>query len=180
MLEIQKFIAKNGVEVTLRPARPEDAGEIIKTVRSISPERSYVLMECYGKDEGSAKRYISEIEHAGDLLLVAVAEGAVIGALAAVRSGCGPRDMSTHVVDVGLHLIKEYRGLGIGTRMLQYAIEWAREKGFKKMVASIFTTNKRSLNLFLKAGFTEECIRRKHFRIGSKYIDEICMVKFLD
>jgi RimJ/RimL family protein N-acetyltransferase len=59
-------------------------------------------------------------------------------------------------------------------------VDWAQEHGFKKLSADIFTYNQRSLHLFSKAGFSEECVRRKQVRIGREYIDEVCMAKLLD
>lgn len=175
MQEVRKFSAKNGEEITLRPAAPDDSSAIMSTVRSISPERSYVLMEQYGKDEKSAREYILGMDRQNNLLLVAIANNAVIGCLAALQADYGRRPRSAHILNVGLHLIEAYRGLGIGTGLLDYAIGWAREHGFKKLTACIFTKNKRSLHVFSKAGFKEECIRQKQIRIGHEYIDEVCM-----
>ncbi|MCL4442261.1 MAG: GNAT family N-acetyltransferase, partial [Firmicutes bacterium] len=91
----------------------------------------------------------------------------------------GGNPQTAHVLDIGLHLIKTYRGLGVGSRMLQYAVEWAGERGFKKLEASIFTLNQRSLGLFSRAGFNEEGTRRKQYRIGNEYIDEVITGKVL-
>lgn len=55
MQEVQTFLAKNGEEITLRPAAPENSSGIIETLRSTSLERSYVLMEQYGKDPESER-----------------------------------------------------------------------------------------------------------------------------
>ncbi|MGD0885047.1 MAG: GNAT family protein [Thermodesulfovibrionales bacterium] len=176
----QKFLAKNGEEVTLRPAAPDDATEIINTLRSASQERSYVLMEQYGKAVESEKDYINKMDHQNNLLLVAVVSGTVVGCLAAFQADEGHRQQTAHIVQIGLHLKKTYRGLGIGSEMLQYTIAWTKEHGFKKLEASIFTMNKRSLNLFLHAGFTEEGIRRKRFRLGSDYFDEVCMGRLFE
>ncbi len=179
MQEIQKFLAKNGEEITLRSAVTEDFKELRNTVRSTSPERSYVLMELYGKDTEKDKKYISEIDQQHNLLLVAIAKGIVVGCLAALQADSGSRLETAHILNVGIHIKEPYRGIGIGSKMLQYTIEWSREHKFKKLVADIFTTNKRSLHVFSKAGFKEECIRERQIRIGREYIDEICMVKFL-
>lgn len=180
MQEVQTFSAKNGEEVTLRPAVPDDASEIINTVRSTSLERSYVLMEKYGKNAETEKAYIKDMDRRHNLLLVAVVNGAVVGSLAALQSDGGHRPHTAHILNVGLHLMKDFRGLGIGTRMLQYTIAWAKEQGFKKLEASIFTTNKRSLNLFSKSGFVEDGTRRKQIRVGKNYIDEVYMGMFLE
>lgn len=180
MQEIQKFLAKNGEEITLRPAVPEDAEEILIAVRTTSPERSYVMMEQYGKDKESEIKYISELDRQNNLLLVVSANNSIVGSLAALQADSGYSPQTAHILNVGLHIIEKYRGLGIGTQMLKYSIEWARDHAFKKMTASIFTTNKRSLHLFRKVDFTEECIRRNQIRIGREYIDEICMSLFLE
>jgi RimJ/RimL family protein N-acetyltransferase len=180
MQETQTFRAKNSDEITLRPAVPEDAGEIIKTVRSTSIERSYVLMEHYGKNAETEKKYIMDLDRSNNLLLVALARGDVVGSLAALQAYKGHIPQTAHILTIGLHLIESYRGQGIGSQMLQYAIEWAKERGFKKIETSIFTANKRSLHLFSKAGFREEGTRQKRIRVGNDFIDEVLLGKFLE
>lgn len=174
------FQARNGEGILLRPAEPADSCEIIDTIRSNAQERSYVLMEQYGKDAVSENEYIHALDRDKNLLLVAATDKEVVGCLAALQSGGGARKETTHVLQVGLHLREAYRGQGIGGRMLEYAIAWAREKGFKKLESSIFTSNKRSLHLFSRAGFTEEGIRKKRICVGRDYIDEYLLGKILD
>jgi len=180
MQESWKFLAKNGEEIMLRYAVPKDAGDIIQTVKSASPERSYVLMEHYGKNPASEKEYITGLDRQRNLLLVALAGSTVVGSLAGLQADGGQRPQTAHILKIGLHLTEAYRGQGIGSEMLNYAIEWAEEHGFKKMEASIFTTNKRSLRMFGRAGFDEECKKRRQFRVGNEFIDEVCMGKLLD
>lgn len=180
MEEVRKYLARSGEEITIRPAEPEDSCEIIDTIRSNALERSYVLMEQYGRNVASERAYISELDRRKNLLIVAAAGVEVVGCLAALQADEGSREETAHILHVGLHLKEIYRGVGIGSQMLGYAIEWAQEAGFKKLEASIFTTNKRSLKLFSKAGFTEEGVRQKRIRIGREYIDEVLMGKVLE
>ena len=175
MEEVRTFTAKNGERIILRPAVPGDAAEIINTVGSTSLERSYILMEHFGHDEESKKRYITTMDRDHNLLLVAVAGTTVIGSLAALQAERGERPHTAHVLNTGLHIMQHYRGLGIGSEMLRYMIEWAKEHGFKKISARIFTINKRSLNLFRHSGFVEEGLRKKQIRIGTDFIDEVSM-----
>jgi len=180
MQETWKFPAKNGEEIILRPAVPEDAVDIVHTVKSAYLERSYVIMEQYGKNPASEKEYITGLDRKNNLLLVALAGSTVVGSLAGLQADGGQRPQTAHILKIGLHLTDAYRGLGIGSEMLRYATEWSEEHGFKKMEASIFTTNKRSLHLFGRAGFEDECKKRKQFRVGNEFIDELCMGKLLD
>jgi RimJ/RimL family protein N-acetyltransferase len=177
MRTVQAFKAKNGEKITLRPAGGDDSCEIIDTIRSNALERSYVLMEQYGKDTSSERVFIEGLDRERNLLMVAVADVEVIGCLAALQADGGRRPETSHILHVGLHLREAYRGLGIGSKMLAYALKWAKESGFRKIEASIFTANKRSLHLFKKAGFKEEGVRKQRIRVGKDFIDEVLVGK---
>jgi L-amino acid N-acyltransferase YncA len=179
MQTLRRFTARNGLEVIIRPARPDDSCQIIDTVRSNALERSYVLMEQYGKDVESEKEYISGLDYDKNLLIVAETGSQVIGCLAALQADAGKRPETAHILQVGLHLREPFRGHGIGPNLLDFSIEWARERGFKKLEANIFTTNQRSLNLFRKAGFSEEGVRQNRIRVGKDFISEVLMGKVL-
>jgi len=173
------FTAKGGREVIIRPAQTGDSCAIIDTVRSNAMERSYVLMEHYGKDVESEREYIKTLDNAKNLLIVAETGGEVVGCLAALQADGGRRPETAHLLHVGLHLREAYRGLGIGTHLLDHAVSWAREKGFKKLEANIFTTNKHSLGMFTKAGFAEEGVRKNRIQVGRELINEVLMGKLL-
>ena len=177
MESIRKFTAKNGQEVTIRLARPDDSCSIIDTVRSHAMERSYVLMEHYGMDVESEKEYISGLDKEKNLLAVAVMGDEVVGCLAALQADAGRRSETAHILQIGLHLREPFRGLGIGPNLLNYSIAWASEMGFKKLEANIFTTNQRSLTLFKNAGFIQEGVRKNRIRVGGEFISEVLMGK---
>lgn len=179
MEKVRTFTAKNGLEVAIRPATPEDSCSIIDTVRSNALERSYVLMEHYGRDAEAEREYISGLNDEKNLLIVAESGGDSVGCLAALQAYGGKRSEIAHVLHVGLHLREAYRGIGIGLKLLEYSIDWAREKGFKKLEANIFTINKRSLHLFEQAGFVEEGVRQNRIQVGRDLVSEVLMGKLL-
>lgn len=177
--DVLKFMAKNGETVTLRLAGCQDAEEIISVIKTNAPDRSYVLMEHYGTKSESVKKYICSMDFEKNLLIVAATDRAVVGALSGIQMDRGKSPQTAHILNIGLHIIPAYRGLGIGSQMLVYAINWAIERRFKKLEANIFTTNKKSLHLFERAGFIEEGMRHKRIRIGNQYIDEVLLGKIL-
>jgi len=179
MVTVRKSVMRDGLEIIIRPAAPDDACSIIDTVRSNAMERSYVLMEHYGKDTVAEREYISALDNAKNLLIVAEAGNEVVGCLAGLQADGGMRQETNHILHIGLHLREAFRGLGIGRSLLDYAIEWARGTGFKKLEANIFTTNKRSLSMFKKAGFLEEGVRQNRIRMGTDFISEVLMGKML-
>jgi RimJ/RimL family protein N-acetyltransferase len=177
--EVRRFTTRTAEEITIRPAEPEDSCEIIDTIRSSARERSYVLMEQYGKGIASELDYIRNLDRIRNLLIVAAAGVEVIGCLAGLQADDGKREETTGTLHLGMHLREEFRGKGIGTQMLAYAIDWAKERGFEKIQATIFTPDNHSIKLFSNAGFAEEGIRTHKIMMGAEYVDKVVMTKNL-
>jgi RimJ/RimL family protein N-acetyltransferase len=175
MREMLTYRLSDAAKVTIRPARPDDAATIIAAVRSSSADRSYVLMEIYGKDAAAQRAYLEELDGSHNLFLVATVDGAVIGILALLDAFlCSATEPA---LAVGIHLVQQWRGRGIGSAMLRYALRWAEEHDYHRVEADIFTTNKRSLHLFSKAGFHEEPCRSRKVQAGAQQISEVILVK---
>lgn len=175
MREVLTYRLSDATKVVFRPARPDDAPAIIAAVRSSAEERSYVLMEVYGKDAAAQRDYIARLDPLHNLFLVATVGDEVVGILALLDA---PLCASTScALAVGLHLLQRWRGRGIGSAMLRYALRWAKEHGYQRLEADIFTTNQRSLHLFSKAGFREEACRRRAVMVGSQQINEVILAK---
>jgi len=177
MREVLTYQLSDATKVTLRPARPDDAAAIIAAVRSSSAERSYVLMEIYGKDETAQREYIAGLDRTRNLFLVASVHDTIVGILAVLDMHLCLAAVPT--VAVGVHLVQEWRGRGIGSALLRYAVRWAKAHGFERMEADIFTANKRSLRIFDKAGFREEVCKQRRVQVGTQQINEVILVKTL-
>lgn len=53
------------------------------------------------------------------------------------------------------------------------------ENGYEKISLSVFSTNKRAINLYKKFGFEIEGVKKKEIKIDEEYVDEILMALFL-
>jgi len=177
MREVLTYRLPDATKITLRSARPDDAAAIIAAVRSSSQERSYVLMEVYGKDAPSQRAYIEQLDAEHNLFLVATVNEQLVGILALldflVCSLPGP------CLSVGVHIVRDWRGRGIGSAMLRYALRWAKEHRYHRLEADIFTTNERSVHLFDKAGFREVPGRRRSVQVGVQQINEVILARSL-
>jgi RimJ/RimL family protein N-acetyltransferase len=177
MREQLTYTLSAATKITLRPARPDDAAAILAAVRSTAQERSYVLMEVYGKDAAAQRAYIERLDGEHNLFLVATSDGQIIGILALLDFLlCSTPEPA---LAVGVHILRDWRGRGIGSAMLRYAVRWAKEHGYRRLEADIFTPNERSLHLFEKAGFTEDACRRRSIQVGVQQINEIIVAKSL-
>ena len=82
----------------------------------------------------------------GHKLLVAINDDSIIGwCRIFIRGQAG---------DLGIGILKAYRNHGVGTRLLQVAMNWAREHDLV-VTLSCRTENLRALHLFEKIGFVK-------------------------
>ena len=82
-----------------------------------------------------------------------------------------------HRCMLGIGIETPYRGMGIGTRLMNSAIEFARsEQSLVWIDLGVFSNNLRAFSLYKQLGFIETGTVRDRFRIGGESIDDIQMV----
>jgi RimJ/RimL family protein N-acetyltransferase len=91
---------------------------------------------------------------------VAVAEGGIIGSINVEPSAHG-------FGEIGMFVLPEWRGRGVGSALLSAALEWSHERGLHKLSLGVFAHNQAALALYRKFGFVEEGRRIKQFRRSS-------------
>lgn len=85
-----------------------------------------------------------------------------------------------HRVDLGWGVHPDYQGRGIATAMLDKALKFAKEKGFKRAEAEMAIENIPSWKLALKAGFKIEGTKKKALLTDDgRYIDTYIVGKLL-
>ena len=96
--------------------------------------------------------------HADQLLLLATTDsGDVVGW---AYSGHAPSGQAS----LGMGIADGYRSVGLGTRLLEGVIDWARERGAHKVVLEVWPHNTRAIGLYEKLGFVVEGRYRRHWR----------------
>jgi len=78
-----------------------------------------------------------------------------------------------------MNVRSDFRDIGIGKAMMDYMIDWAKKNGYEKISLSVFSTNKRAINLYKKFGFEIEGAKKREIKIDEEYVDEILMALFL-
>jgi RimJ/RimL family protein N-acetyltransferase len=87
------------------------------------------------------------------------------------------RTVSAHVGDLFMSVVSEWRGRGLGERLLRNAIHAADIFGFQRIELGVFATNDSARALYRKAGFEEEGTKRKAIWIDGVHHDEIIMAR---
>lgn len=85
-------------------------------------------------------------------ILVAVVGGIVVGF--ASISKWSTRPAYRHTVSASIYLHEEFRGQGIGKKLLTSLVQTAFEAGFHTLMGNIYEGNRASLHLFQAVGFS--------------------------
>ena len=146
------------VDVTIRPETDEDVEEVLDILESVAAEGRWIGSELPFDRvaRGAAHREVRSRPDSSTGF-VAEADGRVVGSIGLNLKPYG-------VVDVGMALLDGYRGQGIGRRLLDRGIAWARHAGAHKVALEVWPHNERAIALYRRAGFVEEGRLRRHYR----------------
>jgi RimJ/RimL family protein N-acetyltransferase len=160
--------------VIIRRAEPGDAQGLSELGDAVGSEPEGWLVTTNGwRSAADERRYIRAIKrypHAA--VFVADDEGQIVGRLSIARD---QHPASRHVADLGLIVAATHRRRGIGTALLNAAVEWARASNVLKLELHVFPWNEGAITLYERFGFEREGYRYAHYRRGEEYVDAILM-----
>ena len=81
----------------------------------------------------------------------------------------------SHCGSLGMGVLAEYRGHGIGTRLLRACIEKAWTKGITRIELEVRADNTKAIALYEQLGFKHEALKRNAMRFGGTYFDAVQM-----
>ena len=160
----------------IRHADPSDAEQLARLADAVSAEPQGWLISVAGewRSAGDERRFLKALRrYAHAAVYVAERDdGILVGRLSVGRD---PHPASAHVADVGLMVALDARRQGVGTALLQSAVDWAREAGVRKLELHVFPWNEAAIALYDRFGFEREGFRKQHYRRGGEYVDAILM-----
>ena len=81
----------------------------------------------------------------------------------------------SHSGSLGIGLLPEIRGRGVGSRLLTISIDHAFANGMTRVELDVYSTNPRAIRLYEKFGFQHEGVRRNGRFIDGEWSDRIMM-----
>ena len=169
-------IGRGLTDYLIRHADPSDAEQLTRLADAVSAEPEGWLISVAGewRSTGDERRFLKALRrypHAA----VFVAERDDATLVGRLSVGRDPHPASTHVADVGLMVAFDARRQGVGTALLEAAVDWAREAGVRKLELHVFPWNEAAIALYDAFGFEREGYRKQHYRRGSEFVDAILM-----
>lgn len=165
------------LDITLREATPKDAKELLRVMNILDKETPFLLVNQHSlnlKEEAMAQQIDFLYEQENQLILLAFNHDELIG----VATVMGETDLPLrHIGEIGISILKEYWGYGLGTVMLEEIIDWAIEgQQIKRLEIKVQERNNRAVHLYQKLNFeTEGIIRCGFLSENNDYLDIILM-----
>jgi GNAT superfamily N-acetyltransferase len=87
------------------------------------------------------------------LVLVAVADQAVVGHLLGAYAGPSAMWVAPRADLVSMHVMSDWRGRGLGSRLVEGFVSWARSRGASQLRVTAYTPNEGAVRFYLRHGF---------------------------
>lgn len=152
-----------------REALASDAHALSEYVRTVGGETDFLS---YGKDtfnmsDEREARFIERFRKSErDVMLIALEDGKIV-ANASLEASRVAR--FSHRSELSITVLKEYWGRGIGSRLMEIMIDFAKEKGIELIYLEARADNERAIALYEKFGFAKKGEIDKFFKINGEY-----------
>ncbi|MCL4430156.1 MAG: GNAT family N-acetyltransferase, partial [Chloroflexi bacterium] len=148
-------VFESGQEVLLRPIKPEDEPMWLEMFQSLSEESiRYRFFQMLKDTPHEVRVRYCNIDYDREMAIVAeIVENGKRKILGVTRLSIESDEKSGEIA----FLVSDYwQGLGLGTKMVDYVLDIAKEKGMESVHAIILQDNYRALSLAKKMGFKIE------------------------
>ncbi len=156
------------------PTRLADTASLRACIDLVARE-THFLASCEAPTEEELARELQESARSNSIHLVAKDAQRVVGWVHIDR---GRGDAVAHRGDLGMGVLPDYRGCGIGRRLLDDCISVAHILGIQRVELEVRSDNRRALTLYRNAGFAVEAIVKGAMKINDVYHDafRMCLV----
>ena len=165
---------KDGREINLRSVKAEDAKDMLEHL-IITHSEAYQNMN-QTADAWKTMSIEKETEilkdfetSASKFMIVATFENKIIGGLGFMAS---PGQFHQKSGSLGMSIQKQFSNSGLGTQMMNLAINTARNMKFHRMELSVRTYNEAGIALYEKVGFERIGLLKEVAFIDDQFVDE--------
>ncbi len=165
--------------ISIRPAEEADADTLLRLVKQIDEENSLAIREA-NESMGALDTvhlWLRELRRDPRQLVLLADMGTVAAGYLIARSPAYRRIQ--HTTQLMLGVMDRYQRQGVGTELLKAAEIWCKKHGIIRFELSAIEGADSAISLYKRNGFVEEGRKKKAFRMGGEYRDEIMMGKVL-
>ncbi|GGI11566.1 GNAT family N-acetyltransferase [Gottfriedia solisilvae] len=173
-----EFYIQN-LRYTVRSAIEKDAKNLSEVRLQIDGETENLDREkgeAYIDESGFKQIIKDDTESISNLFLVAEVNEKIVG-----FSRCEGNKLkrTSHKVEFGVCVLKEYWGYSIGKNLLKESVNWADLNGIKKITLNVLEANDKAIMLYKKYGFeVEGVLKQDKILSDGNYYNTILMGRF--
>lgn len=157
--------------VEINPIQEEHIDDFWKCLDAVARERLWL-----GSFEGypieSTRTFVKHMIEVDNPQFVSLDADRVVGWIDISPNGL---PVSEHVGGLGMGLLKDHRGQGIGTRLMQTALGKAKQKGLLRIELEVYEHNMAGIKLYEKMGFEHEGARVKAAKLDEGFVNLLMM-----
>ena len=140
----------------IRSPTLEDASAFIDYLRALHERVDHpgVIPRSEFPSEDVQREWITKYTSGDGFCLLVLSGERIVGCAELTR---GRGDHRMHCASLGVSLLKEARGQGYGTRLIEMLHEWARgQPGLERIQLEVFHTNPGAIRLYERFGYVHE------------------------
>ena len=164
-------------DVRIIPTEERYAESYNAAVSAVALERRYIGFVEPPTIE-STRAFVQRLLGGGGFqMLAVVSQEKVVGWCDIVRYSM---EGFRHTGALGMGLLADYRGRGLGRRLAVETIRAALRAGIERVELQVYASNTRAIALYRNLGFVTEGVKRRARKLDGEYDDTVLMALFPD
>jgi len=164
------------VDLTIRQAVPNDAKSLINFLNQTKDKSTvYAYVSTPIINEISKQKVnLHNIYESNNNVVIGALDGEELAGLVSINGGAPL--VTEHIGELGIIVGENYRGMGLGTILMEEVIDWAKEDSIiRRIELKVQKRNHRAVGLYEKVGFKNEAVLERGARIDGQFLDVFLM-----
>ena len=165
--------------MNIRMITSGEAQPFLELNHRLDRETKFMLLEP-GERTTTVDLMQDRIEHTleqdNEAVFVVEVENTLVGYASVIG---GRINRTKHKASVVAGILQEYTGKGIGGRLLDTLVRWAKESPLRRLELTVMTHNERAVALYKKYGFEIEGTQKSALLVDGVLVDEYAMALLL-
>jgi acetyltransferase len=150
---IQSIELKDGTPATIRPIRPDDAALLQSAFNHLSPQTIYFrFLKSFKELSDEQARHFANVDYKDRMAFVGTISKDDAESLIAVARYDVRVDIEPGAAESAIVVRDDFQNRGMGTAIMLYLIQYAREHGVSAFIATTHTTNTRIMGFIKRSG----------------------------
>jgi L-amino acid N-acyltransferase YncA len=150
----------------------QDAAGVADVLNSVILEGHYTALSGHWTPEAE-QAFLQSLGPRSEVF-IAEADGRIVG-FQVIEPFVSYTSTMDHVAHLGTYVHAGFRGRGIGRRLAQVTMGFARQQGYEKVVIYVMADNELGLAYYRGLGFEERGLLQRQTKIDGVYYDEVFM-----